>query len=275
MSHKLVDRSLRVVSILTSPLRVMPNFLLIGAQKCGTTSLFHYLLRHPNIGKPLKKEIGFFSVRFYRGINWYKSFFPTPLSELYQEHFITGEASTGYICHPHAPNRIARTIPQVKLIALLRNPVDRAYSHYYHTKRLGREDLAFEEAIAKENERVGWIEEKIREDEYYYHDNYHLYTYLSRGIYINQLKNWLGAFTKKQILVLRSEDLFSNPSAIVNQVFDFLELPNWEIEHYEQCNSNSYQSMIEPATRESLVEFYKTHNESLYKLLGINFDWDR
>ncbi|MGK7937243.1 MAG: sulfotransferase domain-containing protein [Xenococcaceae cyanobacterium] len=275
MNKKLVNRSLKFGRILTSPIRMMPSFLLIGAQKCGTTSLLNYLIEHPYIEAPTKKEIGFFDLRFGKGINWYKSFFPTLLHRLDKQYFITGEASTGYICHPHVPKRISEIIPQVKLIALLRNPVDRAYSHYHHTKSMGKENLSFDEAIEQEEERVSEIKARILKDGNYYHKDYHHYTYLSRGIYVEQLKVWLSLFSKKQILVLRSEDFFANPSATVKQVLNFLELPNQQLKHYKQYNANNYQKMIEPTTRKILVEYFKPHNERLYQLLGINFDWDR
>lgn len=276
MSKKLVYRGRKFGRILTSPIRIMPSFLIIGAKKCGTTSLFKYLIEHPYIGAPIEKEISFFDSNFRKGISWYKSYFPTLLPKLYKQSFLTGEATANYIDNPYAPKRIAETIPKVKLIALLRNPVDRAYSHYNHTSRIGREHLSFEEAIEQEEERVSQIRAGILKDKdgNFYHQDYN-YTYLSSGIYVEQLKVWLNLFSKKQILVTTSEDFFAEPSATFQQILNFLELPNYEPKHYKQYNSNSYQKMIEPTTRKHLVEYFKPHNERLYQLLGVNFDWDR
>ena len=275
MDKKLVSQSLKIGRILTSPIRRMPDFLIIGAQKCGTTSLFDFLIQHPNIGKPHKKEISYFSYKYFRGTNWYKSFFPIFLPGFTQNFSLTGEATTEYICYPKSAQRIAKTIPKIKLIVLLRNPVDRAYSHYHHTKRVGKEHLSFEEAITKEKERVDWCLQNILDDENYYHENYHFYTYLSRGVYVDQIKHWLYLFDRKQFLFLKSEDLFSHPSKTFKQVLNFLELPIWEPKQYQKLNYNSYQNMIDSQTREKLVDYFKPHNEKLYQLLDMNFGWDQ
>lgn len=275
VSKRALARIPKVYRNLTSSIRLMPNFIVIGAQKCGTTSLFEYLIEHPSISAPARKEIAFFSRHFSKGINCYRSYFPTLFHRLGRQGHITGEASTGYICHPHAPRRIAETIPQVKLIALLRNPVDRAYSHYHHTVRRGRENLSFEEAIEKEDERLHGLVERMLENENYYNKNFHYYSYLSRGIYVEQLKIWLEAFRRDQILILRSESLDTQPSATLEKVLNFLDVPCWEPKKYERYNSNSYIKRIDPATRQYLIDYFKPHNEKLYKLLGVNFDWDK
>lgn len=275
MDKKLVSQSLKIGRILTSPIRRMPDFLIIGAQKCGTTSLFNYLVQHPDIGEPHRKEISYFSYKFCRGSSWYKSFFPIFIPGLKQDFLITGEATTEYICYPNSAKRVAQAMPNLKLITLLRNPVDRAYSHYHHTKRMGMESLSFEEAITKEDERVSRYKKKILEDKNYYHINYHYYTYLSRGIYADQIKDWPQLFNQEQILVLKSEDFFNRPSKTFKQVLEFLELPSWEPKQYKQLNSNSYQNMIDSQTREKLVDYYKPHNERLYQLLDMNFGWDK
>ncbi len=113
----------------THSLRLMPDFIIIGAMRGGTTSLYSYLTEHPSIGSAYMKEIHFFDVFFNKGLYWYRSQFPSSVQKYYAEHvqkrsFITGEASPYYLFHPHAPKRIAKTLPQVKLIVLLRNPVN-------------------------------------------------------------------------------------------------------------------------------------------------------
>src|SRR6266478_2297403 len=118
------------------------------------------MTRHPYIHRTEAKEVGYFDRYHKRGIKWYKSQFPSSLRRYSEMRLggrpmITGEASTGYILYPHALKRIARTVPDTKLILILRNPVDRAYSHYQHSVRDGHENLCFEEAIAKEQGRIG------------------------------------------------------------------------------------------------------------------------
>ncbi|HEY9295730.1 MAG TPA: sulfotransferase domain-containing protein, partial [Phormidium sp.] len=163
-----------------------PDFIIIGAQKCGTTSLYEYLIQHPQILAASKKEVHFFDLNFAKGVDWYRQQFK-PVSQ----KSITGEASPYYIFHPLVPQRIYQLFPQVKLIVLLRNPVERAISHYYHEVRLGFEDLGLEDAIAQEPARLEGETAKILADETYYSYNHQHYTYLSRGVYVEQLNNWM------------------------------------------------------------------------------------
>jgi hypothetical protein len=272
MSSKLVRRSVRFSKILSNPVRMMPSFLLIGAQKCGTTSVFNNLVQHPQICSPSKKEIGFFSSNFDKGISWYKSFFPVPQDR--KRSYITGEASTGYICHPHAASRVAQTLPQIKLMVMLRNPIDRAYSHYHHTARMGKENLPFAEAIYQEEARVGEIKAKISQDGNYYHKDYHYYTYLSRGLYAQQLKPWLALFERSQFLILQSEDFFAQPAVTFEQILNFLELPDWEMRDFPQYNPNRYSSPLDSTLRQELAAYFRPHNQQLNELLNLNFDWN-
>lgn len=263
--------------ISTSPLRLMPDFLIIGAQRCGTTSLYRYLSKHAYVTPALRKEIHFFDINYRKGMAWYRAHFPSLWTKIVRKSrkscFITGEASPYYIFHPHAPKRIARVIPSVKLIVLLRNPVDRAYSHYHHALRQGNETLSFEDAIGNEEERLCREMEKMLEDENYYSFNHQKYSYLSRGIYSEQIETWLTLFPREQILIEKSEDLYTNPQMILNRVLDFLSLPAWEMDEDIKYNTGSY-GPIDPNTRERLIDFYRQHNARLYQLLGIEFDWD-
>ncbi|WP_144054288.1 sulfotransferase domain-containing protein [Pleurocapsa sp. PCC 7319] len=278
MNTTLVERVInKSVRIATNPIRIMPSFIITGAKKCGTTSLFHYLSEHPNIGAPIKKEISYFDINFAKGNQWYKSFFPISLPGNESPYLITGEATANYICHPQAPQRIAKILPQVKLIALLRNPVDRAYSHYHHTKRIGREDLSFEEALKQEDFRVKQIEQ-IENNSFNFISNHHgayNYTYLSSGLYAEQLENWFAHFDEKQFLILKSEDYFSHPEIIFQQVLDFLELPNWSPKRFKKYNYNAYPQKMDSNTRKHLIEYFQPHNEKLYELLGVDFGWNK
>ena len=185
---------------------------------------------------------------------------------------MTGEATASYICHAQAPYRIATTLPDVKLIVLLRNPVDRAYSHYHHTKRIGREDLSFEDAIAQEESRVRQIEARSREMGLKSSPAYN-YTYLASGMYAEQLKNWLKMFDKEQLLILKSEDFFDRPEAVFKQVLDYLNLPDWVPKKYQKYNYNRYSQRIKPETKKYLKQYFEPHNQNLYELLGKDFGW--
>ena len=262
---------------LTSWARVLPDFIIIGGQKCGTSSLYHYLVQHPCVAPAQKKEVHFFDLSFHRGLLWYRARFAPVwsrwLAQVRGQRFVTGEASPDYIFNPHASRRVFQTVPQVKLIALLRNPVDRAYSRYHRAVEKGRESLSFEEAIQKEAQRP-----RDKKARLLLNGNYRSAVrsenYLARGIYADQLEAWLSLFPRRQILILKSEDFFADSSATLERVFRFLDLPNREIQDRRQYNKGSYPEM-EPATRRWLLEYFAPHNERLYRLLGEDFAWDR
>ncbi|MEH1918615.1 sulfotransferase domain-containing protein [Nostoc sp.] len=262
---------------LTNSIRLMPHFIIIGAQKCGTTSLYEYLQQHSFVAPATTKEIHFFDINFSQGISWYRMHFPSVLykyrnKQTFGQNIITGEASPYYIFHPLTPKRISKIIPQVKLIVLLRNPVDRAYSHYQHVVRMGAETLSFEEAIQKERERISGEEEKILRNENYYSFNHQIYSYLSRGIYVDQLKVWSGFFPKEQFLIIKFEDLSTDTSAVFKQVLKFLNLPESKPKNYLKYNCGCYPEMA-PTTRKYLNDYFKPYNEELYEYLGKNFGW--
>lgn len=258
---------------------VLPDFLIIGAQKCGTTSLYDNLTRHPCIYPASKKEVGYFDRFYYRGLAWYRTQFPSFIRKCYSKNvlrrgFITGEASTGYIINPHSLKRISRVIPNAKLILLLRNPVDRAYSHYQHTVRIGTEKLSFEEAIQKEDERIGdeW-ERMLREEKEYNIDMAH-YSYLRTGIYVHQVKRLLKLFNRKQVLILKTEDLNTKPKRSFLRVLDFLNVPVFEPDGFRRSNIGKYSSMSSK-TKRWLEDYFKPHNLELYQLLDVDFGWDK
>ncbi len=268
---------------MTSSIRLLPDFLIIGTQRGGTTSLYHYLEAHPSIEPATTKEIHFFDRRVNKGLAWYRGHFPTSIEKYYAERlrghtFVTGEASPSYLFHPHAPKRIAKALPHTKLIVLLRNPIDRAYSQYYHSLELGYETLPFEEAIEGEAERTAREREKILKDEAYESYAYKHQSYLTRGIYVDQLRVWMDLFPQEQFLILKSEDFYADPGASVKSVLAFLNLPETETKihkkEYKQYNNTTYSKM-DPDLRKRLVEYFEPHNARLYDFLGIDFGWDK
>ena len=161
IKHRLLQMW-RPIAMPTAALRLMPNFILIGGQRCGSTSLMKALAAHPWIVPALGKEVRFFDTHFSRGVAWYRVHFPCrayrQICELVRGHtFLTGEATVSYIYHPDVPSRVQSTVPGVKLIAILRDPVDRAYSHYRHSVRHGFEDLSLRDALQAEAERLGQL----------------------------------------------------------------------------------------------------------------------
>ena len=262
-------------------LKMIPSFIIIGAQRCGTTSLFNYLIQHPSVKKPLYKEIHFFD-NYYGaynlGLGWYRghypfNFFGIEKTDTQIPRFITGEATPYYMFHPRCPKRIKEAFPDVKLIALLRNPVERAYSHYQHSVREGYEKLPFKEALETEKVRLKGEREKILSDPDYYSFNHNRYSYLSRGIYVNQLQNWRKYFPKEQMLILRSEDLFYDLNAIYNTLLEFLGLPGYTLKRQINYNVGHYSPMA-PSSKTRLVEFFKPYNKKLYEYLSWDLGWE-
>jgi len=265
---------------LTGFLHVLPNFLIIGFVKCGTTSMYQYLIKHPNVYAPTGKEIDYFDRLYARGINWYKNKFPFRtkkffVQKLLKKDFITGEATPRYIEHPHALKRIKNTLPHTKFIVLLRNPIDRAYSHYNQNLHLDYEFRSFEDALTHEQERIKGRFIKMQQNEHYYSWDYDLYGYLEHGMYVNKLEIWLREFPREQFLFIQTEEFLKNTETIYRQALEFLNLSPLKINDYKRYKEREYKnSKIDTALRKKLVEYFKPHNEKLYELLGTNFHWD-
>src|SRR5207302_2712863 len=138
-----------------------------------------------------------------------------------RQRFITGEASPYYLFHPHAPARAALVVPKTKLIVLLRNPVERAYSHYYHNIKHRWETLSFEEALAQEETRTRDEGQRLAADPHYNSYNHQHYSYLARGIYADQLQRWMDYFPKEQFFILKSEDFYATPDMKLTEIFMF------------------------------------------------------
>ena len=238
---------------ITGPMRILPDFLIIGAKRCGTTSLYYHLPEHPCIAKSHHDSMGFFNDNFHLGLNWYRSFFPTnfykkSLKSKFQK-LLAFDVTTGYIEKEFTADNIYQTKPDMKIISILRNPVDRAYSHYHDLGvRLGEEKRTFDDAIRSEL--------KILEEKNYVTTDYdgnftdRLYQYVVRGIYLDHLKIWMDVYPVKQFLILKTEELEKNPSEILNGVFKFLSLHNYDkINFEEKHNVSKYEPMNEQSRK--------------------------
>jgi len=267
----------RTYSSITGNIHTLPNFLIIGAAKAGTSSLYEYLIQHPSISRCVVKEPNYFTTYYDRGINWYKSCFPFSYSANYKEKiqkkkFLTGEATARYYWYPYAPKRAAEIIPNAKIILLLRNPVDRCYSDYNMKFKNEVEKNTFEDAIEVEHKIIDGEWEKMLSDEKYFSFKFTANGYIAKGLYLKYIKNWRKFFSKEQILILKSEDFFKNPEKITNEVFEFLKLSPIKLKKYQIIRKGNYKEM-NPETRKKLVEYFKPHNEKLYQYLERDFDW--
>jgi hypothetical protein len=259
--------------------RLLPDYLIIGVAKGGTTSLAAWLNEHPFVAPAALKEIHYFDYQFALGEDWYRAHFPTHRERVvfasrHGRPFLTGEASPSYISHYWAPGRIAEALPNVKLIVALRNPVDRAYSQFQMSRRESREPLeTFEEAIRAEEERLRPVLERSAADPSYYAGRYGAWSYLHRSLYAQQLERWFELFPREQFHFVKSEDLPRTPKATLDAVSDFLGLPRSAGDEYPSFHIGEYAPM--PAdTRSMLEEYFRPLNERLYQLVGIDFGWD-
>lgn len=196
-----------------------PNVLVIGAQRAGTSSIYRYLGSHPDVAPSLRKEVEYFSTRMSMGERWYRAHFP-----LMRRPRMAFEATPDYLLHPLAAERAASQIPGVKAVAMLRSPVTRAFSQYGHQRRLGKEDLAFVDALEREPARIAGEYERLVVDPDYPAIELRTHGYMERGRYAPQLQRWFDAFGRERVHVIRTEDLWADPVETYTGLLDFLGL---------------------------------------------------
>ncbi len=255
--------------------RVLPDFIILGAQKAGTTTIYDNLVKHPDVRPCDIKEVHFFDRNWDKGANWYRAHFPFTgeiSAQPTQRNWITGEGSPYYLFHPLVPARVHQLCPESRLIVVLRDPVERAYSHYQHEKRKDREPLSFEDALAAEEGRLAGEVAKIFADPDYGSFAHQHFSYKARGYYADQLEAWHKLFPRDQILILESRELNRDFPGTFSRLYDFLGLQQIELPQPKRSNVGSYEKMGD-ATRAALVEHFRPHNERLFTLLGRRFDW--
>ncbi len=256
----------------------LPDFVVIGAMRCGTSQFYGLLTQHPDVQKATAKELHYFDrpERFERGIEWYRQCFPAPQWKDGRRS-ITGEATPKYLADPLVPERMNEAVPAARLIVLLRNPVDRAYSHYHLLVRRGYAP-SFEEAL--EAERPGFLEGVGDPSEQQSRSGVGdapATLLLDKGLYVDQLMRWHEFFSKDQLLILKSEDFYKHTADTLKAVQDFLGLPQRTLElppRGKSSRSTEYRyEPINPGTKERLEEFYEPYNQRLYEYLGVDFEW--
>ena len=250
---------LHKIGYLSHKQRMLPDFLIIGAQKGGTSSLFYYLKFHPEIKRPIKKELNYFNIFYNKGVKWYKAHFPFK-----SENHITGEASPEYLFYPLAAERIKKLEPNIKLIVLLRNPIERAYSAYQMNRRKGIDPReTFEEAVQYE------LNHQKEFGNVYNAERYN-YFYLERGKYAAQLSKWLVHFDKKQFLVIESESFFNNTESELKRIYQFLEIAEVLPNSLNPMNVGKYPPLSKEMYK-SFKEYYKNDISLLKEKWNIEF----
>jgi tetratricopeptide (TPR) repeat protein len=241
-----------------------PNFIILGSAKCGTTSLFEYLKQHPQILLPHKKEIDFFTKYFHRGKKWYLSHFPPICNG--KTNFITGEATTHYFDNFEVDLKIKEMFPNTKLIIMLRNPIDRTISDYYHHLNRGIETRTIPEIVS---ETRSYLKTTTCKNLQYRRNEF---DYIIKSIYYPKIKRWLELFSQNQMLILESESFFKDPKNVMIKVFEFLELAPHSFNEYSRYNTGFY-SKIEPNLIDNLEEIFYPFNRQLEEYLNRHFNW--
>ena len=198
----------------TSSLRMLPDYVIVGAQRAGTTSLYKYLTEHPDVGRVrLGKGVHYFDTNAERSLAWYRSHFPLDPSKIpfRQRPSTVGEGAPYYMFHPQCPQRIHDALPGVKVIAILRDPVERAHSQWVHETARGFETLPFEEALRAEDERLAGQEAQlVAPDGRSFAHQHH--SYVARGQYAPQVRRLWDVFGQDHTLILSSTQMFADPA---------------------------------------------------------------
>jgi tetratricopeptide (TPR) repeat protein len=237
-----------------------PDFIIIGATKCGTTSLFFYLNQHPQILAPHKKEINFFNHNFALGVPWYLAHFPAIADT---KKFITGEASPFYFYDEQVIQRLKQLFPETKLIVMLRNPVQRTISEYYHAVNHGLENRSLMKIIELEKELlVTQPRSEVMQK----------FGYLLNSIYVEKITKWMTDFPAKNILIIESELFFEQTNLIMAKIWEFLGLSHIAQKEHIRYNAGSY-SPVTPEIKQKLQEFFIPYNQELEQYLVRKFNW--
>lgn len=267
------DRVERRARQVTARWRVLPDFLMVGAMKSGTSTLWKYLSGHPDTKLPSPKEVHYFSHEFHRGPTWYRSRFPV-LRRGFDDArpWLVGEASTSYLFDPYAPGRAVQLLPRARLIAVLRHPTDRAYSHYQHALARGWENLSFSAALDREQQRLASYARARQLGDVDAARMYSRFAYFSRGLYWEQLQRWLLHYSSDQLLVLAAEDLFAEPQTVMPEVYEFLGLSAIAIEPRHR-NARVY-APLDPVVRQRLNQQFQEPVRELETALGRQLPWE-
>jgi Sulfotransferase domain len=264
---------------LTAERRMLPSFLICGGQRCGTTSLYRALAQHPAVLKAvLHKGVHYFDVGYHRGPRWYRGHFPTMRAAARVEAGLgvpaqTFESSPYYMYHPHAVARIAADLPGVKLIVLVRDPVERAYSQHAHEVARGYEyERSFARALFLERSRLRGVRERMLRDPHFYSFSHQHHAYTERGQYVDHLERLAAHVGRERIHVVDSERFFATPEPAYDEVLDFLGLPRLAYPAFERHNARP-RSDLDPMLRERLAAHFAPYDDRLALWLGREPSW--
>jgi hypothetical protein len=260
----------------TAGARMLPEFLVVGAQRCGTTTLYRLLADHPSVVRPaFSKGIGYFDVHYRRGWSWYRGHFPVAaVAALRAQRPVTFESSGYYLYHPLAAGRIGADLPGVRAVVCVRDPVERAYSAHRHELARGFETEPFERALELEPQRLAGEEERLRSDPAYQSFGHRHHSYLARGRYAGQIERFRQALGPDRVLVVDADRFFAEPYPAFAEIQDWLGLPAWRPERVEKLNARPREPMP-AALRTRLMAEFEQSDRALVPLLGTEPRWRR
>jgi hypothetical protein len=270
---ELKRRAFVLARLPSSSRRVLPDYLVIGAQRSGTTFLYSLLGNHPCVVPPVTKEVHWLDLNFWRSTSWYRAHFPlgSELDRIADQtgtRAITGEASSYYCFHPAVPERVARSLPRARIIMLVRNPSERAISHYFHSVEHGFEKLSLADALAAEPERLAGQEDQLGRPRArsLAHQRF---SYMARGRYLDQLGSWRRWIPEERLLVIPSRDLFLAPQASFDRICTFLGIPGTRLSELPPRNAVE-RGVVPPADRAYLDRHFAEHNSAFLAKTGID-----
>ncbi|MFF5206630.1 sulfotransferase family protein [Streptosporangium sp. NPDC000396] len=271
----------RATGRITAGSRMLPSFLIVGAQRSGTTSLYRALSQHPLILKPvLHKGVHYFDMAYNRGLSWYRAHFPlqskaSRLARRYGCRPQAFESSPYYLFHPLACSRIAWDLPGVKLIVLVRDPVERAFSAYAHELARGFETEGFTRALELEEERLAGAADDLCASPYSASHSHRHHAYLARGRYIEQLARLEPLVGRERVLVLDSGRFFTEPEIVYDRVLEFLGLPHIGDPLFERHNARPRPAPMPESLRRELAGRFEESDALLTPWLGAEPSWRR
>jgi hypothetical protein len=283
LARESAKRALHAWGLATASARALPDFLLVGAKRGGTTSLWRYLGEHPDVlplfPRPEKlKGMYYFDERFGRGDRWYRSHFPRrvrrerPLA--WGAPTVVGEATPYYLYHPLAPARAHAVVPDAHILVVLRDPVERAYSHYKERRANGTEPLTFAAAVAAEPDRLAGEEARIVGEPGYVSFFHRHCSYVDQGRYAPMLERWFAAYGRDRVHVEVSEEMYAAPQATFDRVTDRLGIRRHTL-HDPTAHNAEPAHDFDPATRAELVELLAPAVRATEELLGRDLPWSR
>lgn len=261
---------------LTARWRMLPAVVIVGAQRSGTTTLFRLLSDHPEVVRPTtSKGMAYFDLNYHRGPRWYRGHFPLRLRwprRSGDRRRLTFESSGYYMFHPLAAGRIAADLPEAKVVVMLRNPVDRAYSAHRHELRRGFETEDFETAVDLEPGRVAGAQDRLRDDPSYRSFEHQHHAYLSRGEYAPQVSRLFETVGRERTYVIDADEFFRDQAAELAALCSWLGIEEPAAESSEAWNAQPREPMPD-ALRARLMAHFEPFDEELARVLGRTPSW--